>query len=128
MGEADEQYSSYRCPKCVANNVEIVLQTIRRPGRPRTNTAPTGSLSIGISKKKEKKANKDKRRKVSVPKRRSVRIVATKRKRNVQIWPCGVCDQNVRKIRSVYCNACKKYCHFTRCSGLKSQEQILALC
>ena len=74
-------------------------------------------------KRRDSVPNKDKTRKVSVPKRRSVRNVAAKRKRNVQIWPCGVCDQNVRKIRSVYCNACKKYCHFTRCSGLKSEAE-----
>ena len=34
-----------------------MLPTRRRPGRPRTNTAPTGSLSFGISKKRDAKGD-----------------------------------------------------------------------
>merc|ERR1711874_711099 len=65
--EADKQYSSYRCPKCVADNVVIMLPTRRRPGRPRTNTAPTGSLSFGIPKKRDAKGDDLPNIPVSIP-------------------------------------------------------------
>merc|ERR1711874_317898 len=43
---------SYRCPKCVKNNVEIAIKQNRGRGRPRLLTAPDATMALRAAKRK----------------------------------------------------------------------------
>merc|ERR1712082_258272 len=38
--------------------------------------------------------------------------------------PCGICNGNVNKVKSVYCEGCKRYIHLDRCTDEKTEEKM----
>merc|ERR1712082_520012 len=37
--------------------------------------------------------------------------------------PCGICNGNVNKVKSVYCEGCNRYIHLNRCTDEKTEEK-----
>merc|ERR1712082_519965 len=38
--------------------------------------------------------------------------------------PCGICNGNVNKVKSVYCEGCNRYIHLNRCTDEKTEEKM----